>query len=535
MKLGPFDLNAVTSSPTVIFGRSSMVGLALVCVLLLAGCVRPDPEVNVATPGSVLIEGPSSEDGVATAPTRFLPPTAVVQRSRTPLPTYQGTPTPDPTRPETGAVGIEVGNHTVAVGETLGYIAQLYGTTVEELVELNDLANSDVIEADSVLLVPGAAAQQGPSFKIIPDSELVYGPAAKGFDVPSAVADYGGYLLSYSSNVEGRDLSGTQIVQLVADRQSVNPRLLLALIEYLTGWVTHPSSATTDFALGYTKTGYENLYQQLTWAANLLNLGFYGRSEGGLSAFQVGDERRLNFAADINDGTASLQLFFGAIPEVNYEKWSADVGPEGLFAAYNRLFGNPFAYTVEPLLPENLVQPALKLPWAPGETWYLTGGPHGAWASGSAWAALDFAPPHDQLGCYQSDAWVTAMADGVVTRSDAGAVVVDLDGDGYAGTGWSLTYMHVETRDRAPVGSVVQTGDALGHPSCEGGFSNGTHVHVARAYNGRWISADDPTPFAMSGWISQGLGREYDGLLIKGDQVKEACECREEGNAILAD
>jgi hypothetical protein len=95
--------------------------------------------------------------------------------------------------------------------------------------------------------------------------------------------------------------------------------------------------------------------------------------------------------------------------------------------------------------------------------------------------------------------------------------------------------MHIEKRDRVPVGSAVQTGDALGHPSCEGGFSNGTHVHVARAYNGRWISADGPAPFTMSGWSSQGLGREYDGLLIKGDQVKEACECREEGNAILAD
>jgi murein DD-endopeptidase MepM/ murein hydrolase activator NlpD len=199
------------------------------------------------------------------------------------------------------------------------------------------------------------------------------------------------------------------------------------------------------------------------------------------------------------------------------------------------LFGNPFAYTFEPLLPENLSQPALKLPWASGETWYLTGGPHGAWASGSAWAALDFAPPHEQLGCYRSDAWVTAMADGLVTRSDAGAVVTDLDGDGYAGTGWTITYMHVEARDRIPVGSVVQAGDAIGHPSCEGGFSNGTHLHIARAYNGRWISADGPLPLSMGGWVTQGLGREYDGLLIKGDQVKEACECREEGNAILAD
>ncbi|MGD8584282.1 MAG: LysM peptidoglycan-binding domain-containing protein [Chloroflexota bacterium] len=520
---------------TAIVWRYLIASLTLSLPLLAAGCVRPDPEVNAVTPGPVMVEETSQGVEAAPTPTRFLPPTAIVQRSRTPLPTYQGTPTPDPTRSEAGPGSEGYGSHTVAVGETLGYIAQIYGTTVEELVQLNDLANSDILDVDQVLRVPDAAAQTGPSFKIIPDSELVYGPALRGFDSAAVVAEYGGYLLSYSSEVEGRNLTGTQIVQLVADRQSVSPRLLLALIEYLTGWVTHPSSATTDFALGYTKTGYENLYQQLTWAANLLNLGYYGRSEGGLSTFQVGNDRRLSFAADINDGTAGLQLFFGAISEANYDKWLADVGPDGVFAAYSHLFGNPFAYTVEPLVPDDLVQPALKLPWAPGETWYLTGGPHGAWASGSAWAALDFAPPHDQLGCYQSDAWVTAMADGVVTRSDAGAVVTDLDGDGFAGTGWSITYMHVEARDRVPVGSIVQTGDALGHPSCEGGFSNGTHVHIARAYNGRWISADGLTPFTMSGWLCQGLGREYDGLLIKGDQVKEACECREEGNAIRAD
>ena len=89
----------------------------------------------------------------------------------------------------------------------------------------------------------------------------------------------------------------------------------------------------------------------------------------------------------------------------------------------------------------------------------MTGGPHGGWASGSAWAAMDFVPHDEQLGCYPSDAWVRAMAPGVVTRSSFGAVVVDSDGDGYAGTGWAITYQHVETRDRVAVGTRVETGD----------------------------------------------------------------------------
>ena len=120
---------------------------------------------------------------------------------------------------------------------------------------------------------------------------------------------------------------------------------------------------------------------------------------------------------------------------------------------------------------------------------------------GSAWAALDFVPAGDQLGCYDSDEWITAMAPGLVVYSDFGSVVVDLDGDGFTGTGWVITYMHLATRDRMPAGTYVNTGDALGHPSCEGGFSNGTHVHITRTYNGRWVAADGPIPFAM-GWLA---------------------------------
>jgi hypothetical protein len=178
---------------------------------------------------------------------------------------------------------------------------------------------------------------------------------------------------------------------------------------------------------------------------------------------------------------------------------------------------------------------AIARPFAVGESWYFTGGPHGGWAGGSAWAALDFAPGTDQLGCYESDYWVTAMAAGLVTRSDFGAVVVDLDGDGFAGTGWVITYMHLETRERVAAGTYVQVGERLGHPSCEGGFSNGTHVHLTRTYNGRWVAADGILPFEMGGWVSQGLGREYDGLLVRDDVVKESCECREEGNTITGE
>lgn len=521
-----------------------MLGLAsLITIVLLVGCERPEPEVTVVATIAPLIAPPTppitpisaeaiGEEGLLIAPTPEIqpPPGAAPDPS---LPQYPGTPTPDPTQ---GFVGGEMLlAHTVSPGETLATIAQRYGTSPDTLIQMNDLDNGDFLFAGQVLQVPGGETIISPSFKIIPDSELVYGPAAADFDVATTVAAFGGYLANYEEVVEGRALNGAQIVQLLADRFSINPRLLLAALEYRSGWLTQAAPAETTYPLGRVDARLQGLHAQLRWAADQLNMGYYGRSEGGLTGFTLGDRTQVAFAPDLNSGTTGVQNWLGAHEGSAYENWLADVGPAGFFATFSRLFGNPFAYTVDPLWPADLQQPTMALPWGAGETWYFTGGPHGGWASGSAWAALDFVPHNEQLGCYPSDAWVRAMADGVVTRSSFGAVVVDLDGDGYAGTGWAITYMHLEERDRVALGTVVSTGDPLGHPSCEGGFSNGTHVHVARTYNGRWVSADTAQPFVMGGWVSQGLGREYDGRLVRGEVVKEACECRGEINAITAD
>ncbi|MFZ0543911.1 MAG: LysM peptidoglycan-binding domain-containing protein [Candidatus Promineifilaceae bacterium] len=530
-------LNIRTHFPLTSFSLKVSPPLLILILLLLTACERQDPTItavpSAAVPDLLATQNAANNSIVQSPEETVLPPTPTLAPTITPAPAYPGTPTPDPTRP--GPSAGDVAPHIVAPGETLSYLAQLYNTSVENLMEANGLTEGDFLEIGQTVLVPSVAAVVGPNFKLIPDSELVYGPKAADFNTQNVLASFSGYVLGYQEEVEGRPLTGPQIIQLVADRFSVNPRLLVALLEYQSGWVTQPAPLDNGYPMGYVTSGYEGLYQQLAWAANLVNMGYYGRSEGGLLSFDVGVVQTVAFAPDINDGTGGVQLMLGGRPEISYEGWLQAVGPDGFFATYNRLFGNPFSYTVDPLWPSDLAQPQLELPFTNGESWYFTGGPHGGWAGGSAWAALDFAPGTDQLGCYISDYWVTAMAPGVVTRSDFGAVVVDLDGDGFAGTGWAILYMHLDSRERVPAGTYVQTGDRLGHPSCEGGFSNGTHTHLARTYNGRWVAADGSLPFEMGGWVSQGLGREYDGLLVRGDVVKEACECREEGNTITAD
>ncbi|MCS7009959.1 MAG: M23 family metallopeptidase [Anaerolineales bacterium] len=130
------------------------------------------------------------------------------------------------------------------------------------------------------------------------------------------------------------------------------------------------------------------------------------------------------------------------------------------------------------------------------------------------------------------DAWVTAVADGLVVRSGDGVVALDLDLDGNEGSGWVIVYMHIETRDRAQVGAFVRAGEPIGHPSCEGGISTGTHVHIARKFNGVWLPAEGTPPFVMDGWLPVSAGEEYEGVLRRNGVVVEAFEGRSEKNQI---
>ena len=417
-----------------------------------------------------------------------------------------------------------VDQYTVQPGDTLGSIAQGYGITLEALIEANGLNETSILSVGLVLNIPPINADliPGSSFKIIPDSELIYGPASVDFDLDEFLENRSGYLTNYVQDLDGEYISGADIIMRVAQNYSVNPRLLLALLEYRSGWVTNPVPQNIDYPLGNYDNYYAGLYKQMAWAADNLNRGYYLWRVDAISTLPLVDGSYVPLDPTINAGTIGVQYFLSLFNSRSF--WDQDVSVLGLFQTYNELFGYPFDYSVTPLLPSNLVQPSMQLPFEVGTTWSFTGGPHGGWDSGSAWAALDFAPPGEAAGCTSSDAWVVAAASGLIVRAEDGAVIQDLDNDGYEQTGWTILYMHVETRDRVKPSTYVYAGEMIGHPSCEGGFSNGTHVHLARRYNGEWIPADGNHPFNLDGWVSSGNGVEYDGSLTRGDAVVEAWE-----------
>lgn len=504
----------------------------LLFVGLVSGCLTETDGTaggQLIEPWVGLVEPVEQEKPVEA--TAEMPLTAALP---TPIPTvvFSGTPTPDHFR-DPPAVRTADEWYVVQPGDSLNVIAGTYGVSGTTILRANGLINPNFLAVGQALLIPAPLPKQpGPAYKIIPDSEMVYGPTSLTFDHFAEIHDRGGLLDDYVGEVEGEERNGASIVQLVAERYSVSPRLLLAVLEYQSGWLTRQEVAGNEraYPLGYVAYGREGLWSQLSWAADQLNHGYYLWKAGWAGPMITSDGAYIPLGQGINAGTAAVQYLFAQL--YPSDTWREIVSEEGFGAFYESLYGNPFMRAVDPLVPPEVSQPTLQLPFEEGKLWSFTGGPHSAWGDWAAWAALDFAPPGFAYGCVLSDEWVVASADGLVARAGEGAVLLDLDMDGYEQTGWALLFMHIESRERVHAGMVVRAGDRIGHPSCEGGVTTGTHVHIARKYNGEWISVDSTVGFVMDGWVASGTGTPYDGFLSKGAAQYEACACRNETNQI---
>ena len=505
--------------------RRSQQWLPLAVLLLtVVSCVRTQPVVVVITATPTLsVEAESTDEPRETASPQPVLPTLM--------------PTADPTRPGSAEAGAR--QYIVQPGDTLSAIAQANGISLQALLAVNSLSNPNLLQVGQIINLPDPPSIETSPFKIIPDGRLVRGPGSASFDILGFVSRQPGFIRTATDTVNDRTLTAAEIVQRVSLEYSVDARLLLALLELHAQWLSNPSPALDlqQYPMerqpsppGFDRRG---LYRQLAWTANLLNRGYYGWRYRGLQNLELGDGTRLRFAAGLNAGTVAVQYFLGQ--NSDYQAWLKHINPDGLYLIYTRYFDDPFADAFDPLIPPDLQQPFLTLPFPAGVTWFFTGGPHGGWGSGSAWAAVDFAPPDDPSSystpCYVSNYAVTAVAPGVIARSEDGSVILDLDGDGDESTGWTVLYLHVASEGRIQTGTRVEVGDVIGYPSCEGGFSNATHIHIARRYNGEWIPTDCEKcapglvvpPFVMSGWTLYGLtNQEYQGYMVNGNERRTA-------------
>ncbi len=414
-------------------------------------------------------------------------------------------------------------------GDTLAVVASHFNISTTVITSPNLLSSQGLIQYNQALYLPARLAHRVKSDFILPDSEVVFSPSAVDFNIAAYLRKSRGDLFKYREYLASTGwTSAADIIKRIALENSINPRLLLALLEYHCHGVAGEISSDVgeDALLGNGDFRRSGLYRQLSWASSQLSAGYYGWRSGQLHEFSLADGSIIHPAPNLNAGSVALQYYFAF--ENDQEAWLKATDPQtGFTALYERMFGDPWerAFLVEPLLPDDLSQTPMQLPFEADRGWSYTSGPHTAWESEGAQAALDFAPATYNSGCQPTDAWVAAVANGRVVRSAFNAVMQDLDdpvsgkGDGLEQTGWAVLYMHIAEKGMVSPDTYLKTGDRIGQPSCEGGRATGTHVHIARKYNGEWVLADGYLPFNLSGWVAHTGQKPYEGTLTKEGQT----------------
>ena len=411
-------------------------------------------------------------------------------------------------------------------GDWLPAVAIRFGVDVNQIASPKILPEQGLLDPGTLLIIPDTLDRSipfTPAVQLIPDNELVFSSTAIDFDIAAYVTDAGGYLSSHREYLLSTGwMSGAREIERLAYENSVNPRLLLAILDYEARWVrgTPESDFRIEYPLGYESFKYKGMFMQMVWSINQLSTGYYDWRAGKLIDLTFVDGTKLRIDPTLNAGTVALMYYFSR--NHSYNEWLRIMDQtSGFLSFYQNMFGDPWsrADAFGPIFPPGIDQPDMSLPFEVDAAWAFTGGPHAAWEHEGPLAALDFAPPSAKTGCLSSDHWIVSAAPGLVVRSGNGVVVVDTDGDGSEQTGWNLLYLHVASTQRVAKGVWVEQDDRIGHPSCEGGMSTGTHLHFARKYNGEWVIADGPLPFVLSGWTVYAGEKPYQGKLVKGDKV----------------
>ena len=460
--------------------------------------------------GGILSSCVQTESEIPIEPTQVIQPTAT---SEVPEPDIRPTS-------ERGIVSPgELVDYIAQDGDTLINLAVRFNTTAEEILEANPQVPADVTTMPQGMPMQIPTYYRtfwGTQFQILPNSQFVNGPSAIDFDTAEFLSNYDTWLHNINVYVDGRTISGVESIDYIAYSYSVHPKVLLTLLEYQAHVLSdsYLDDGEDAYLLDFIDPLKQGYSSQINQAAALLNEGYYLYQNGLLYEFDRPNGYIERPDPAQNAGTVAFQYYFSIMLSSD-KQYQKAIGPEGFAKTYQDLFGDPWAEEDTPIYAANVKQPDMKLPFSEGEIWNFTGAPHSIWGTGEPFGALDFAPPlSGGGGCVNTDRQAVAVADGVIARTDVGYLMLDLDGDGDERTGWNVFYFHI--KDKVPTGTIVKLGDFLGYPSCEGGRSTGTHIHIARKYNGEWINAAGTLPFNMEDWIpNNNVGSAYAGTMTR--------------------
>jgi len=248
-------------------------------------------------------------------------------------------------------------------GDNLDLLSLRFGTTPSEI-----LFSNPEIPKDITTLPPGYPMKMpiyyipfwGPSYQIIPDAAFVYGPDLLDFDLHVFLDSTNGWFKHYGAFIQEKYRNAAGIIKYYAENYSLNPKLLLALVEYQTGALSNPER---DPSQESTFLGFENYHSsvelQISYAADLLNDGFYRYFNGELTSLVLENGIIENIDPWQNSATVALHYYFSQVYQG--EAYKKAIGPDGFAKTFKDLFGDPWQRNLT-VLPGSLTQPQFILP-----------------------------------------------------------------------------------------------------------------------------------------------------------------------------
>jgi murein DD-endopeptidase MepM/ murein hydrolase activator NlpD len=358
-------------------------------------------------------------------------------------------------------------------------------------------------------------ATTGSPAMLLNDARLLYAPGWGTEKVRQFLESRPGTLSQLRIWVGTQEVPVADIITGQCLLYGLNPKVVLALIEFESGLVDNPNptSEALDLALGYADAATRGLDAQIRWGVRELFRGL--RDYAVLDTLLLRDGRTIPVPPGTNlGGYAILRLVAQTGDEATLDRFQG-AGEDSFIEVYRRLFG------------EDPRQPLENLP-APAPAPFLTKPYVGDYEVSSIYDHHSpFLSPDGQLvshmgeespGLYYDghNGWdyaldvgvpVVAAADGQVIwagASDDGcgwpALGAVLDhGNGYQTLYWHLSQVDVEA------GQEVRRGEVLGLAGASG-CAEGPHLHFAVYYLGRQTDPEGWCGAGADPWAAHAAG-----------------------------
>jgi LasA protease len=364
------------------------------------------------------------------------------------------------------------------------------------------------------------AAQGVPILPIIADGQFVWGPNVGNFNVARYLERRSSPLLAYAPDIE-----------VWAAYTSINPKVLLTILELRNQWITEISSEWDE----------SEILDEIEAVSMELATNFYDhmyawgiRSDEGskksltFPSFEFDDSGVIQINPESSSGSFAIASALSEVEEQNtWENLVSPKSPVSFSAVFSQLFPDT------DLLDEsnNLVPPGtlpddfLQLPFPLGADWTFNG-TH-SWHGGDIGpdrSSMDFSTNWPR-GSNLPDHYTVASHDGFGYVYAPSRTSLPCWAEIYyemaPGQMWSTSYYHLlnlgAPGDR---GWMVrnQAVGKIGVEVCNGGFASSAHVHFTLRYNGAFYDLDE---VKLSGWsVHSGSDPYYSGYLERDGEYR---------------